>query len=309
MSLPPEMPLSPEPGSVPDAVLVKDTTDRGFAADVIQESMNQPVIVDFWAPWCGPCKQLTPVLERQVAAAKGAVKLVKINIDENPQIAGRLRIQSIPAVYAFRGGQPVDGFMGALPESQVKDFIKRLAAAAGGAPSPVDELIAGAGEALDAGEVAVAAQAYSDALGMEPDNVAALTGLARCYLATGDLEGAKQVLAAVPEDQRTKEEVKAVESALAIAQKAGPAGEAEKFAALVEAEPGNNQARYDYAMALLAENQNEQAIDELLTIFRRDRKWEDEKARKELLTLFEALGPNDPLVAQGRRKLASLLFS
>jgi len=301
--------IAPMDAAAPPPNLIKDTTDRGFAADVIQESMNQPVIVDFWAPWCGPCKQLTPVLERQVAAAKGAVKLVKINIDENPQIAGRLRIQSIPAVYAFRGGQPVDGFMGALPESQVKDFIKRLAAAAGGAPSPVDELIAGAGEALDAGEVAVAAQAYSDALGMEPDNVAALTGLARCYLATGDLEGAKQVLAAVPEDQRTKEEVKAVESALAIAQKAGPAGEAEKFAALVEAEPGNNQARYDYAMALLAENQNEQAIDELLTIFRRDRKWEDEKARKELLTLFEALGPNDPLVAQGRRKLASLLFS
>ncbi|MFT3810355.1 MAG: thioredoxin [Micropepsaceae bacterium] len=295
--------------AAPPAELIKDTTDRAFAADVIQESMNQPVIVDFWAPWCGPCKQLTPVLERQVAAAKGAVKLVKINIDENPQIAGRLRIQSIPAVYAFRGGQPVDGFMGALPESQVKDFIKRLAAMAGGGPSPVDELVAGAAEALEAGEVAVAAQAYSEALAAEPDNIPALTGLARCYLATGDLEGAKQVLATVPEDARGKEEVKAVESALAIAEKAGPAGEATRFAALVEAEPNNSQARYDYAMALLAENQNEQAIDELLTIFRRDRKWEDEKARKELLTLFEALGPNDPLVAQGRRKLASLLFS
>ena len=301
--------LDPVPASDDAAPLIKDTTDRAFAADVIQESMNQPVIVDFWAPWCGPCKQLTPVLERQVAAAKGAVKLVKINIDENPQIAGRLRIQSIPAVYAFRGGQPVDGFMGALPESQVKDFIKRLAAAAGGGPSPVDELIAGATEALEAGEVAVAAQAFSEALAAEPDNVTALAGLARCYLATGDLEGAKQVLAAVPEDARGKEEVKAVESALAIAEKAGPAGEAEKFAALVAAEPDNLQHRYDYAMALLAENQNEPAIDELLTIFKRDRKWEEEKARKELLTLFEALGPNDPLVAQGRRKLASLLFS
>ncbi len=301
--------LAPADGAAPGASYVKDTTDRGFAADVIQESMNQPVIVDFWAPWCGPCKQLTPVLERQVAAAKGAVKMVKINIDENPQIAGRLRIQSIPAVYAFRGGQPVDGFMGALPESQVKDFIKRLAAMAGGAPSPVDELIAGATEALEAGEVAVAAQAFSEALAAEPDNVTALTGLARCYLATGDLDGAKQVLAAVPEDQRTKEEVKAIESALAIAEKAGPAGEADKFAALVAAEPDNLQHRYDYAMALLAENQNEQAIDELLAIFKRDRKWEEEKARKELLTLFEALGPNDPLVAHGRRKLASLLFS
>ena len=292
-----------------EAALVKDTTDRGFAADVIQESMNQPVIVDFWAPWCGPCKQLTPVLERQVAAAKGAVKLVKINIDENPQIAGRLRIQSIPAVYAFRGGQPVDGFMGALPESQVKDFIKRLAAMAGGGPSPVDELVAGAKDALEAGEIAVAAQAFSEALAAEPDNVAALAGLAKCYLATGDLEGAKQVLASVPEDARANEDVKAVESAIALAEKAGPAGESAKFAALVEAEPDNLQARYDYAMALLAENETEKAMDELLAVFKRDRKWEDEKARKELLTLFEALGPTDPLVASGRRKLASMLFS
>ncbi len=300
---------APELGPAPQGPLVKDATDRSFAADVIQESMNQPVIVDFWAPWCGPCKQLTPVLERQVAAAKGAVKLVKINIDENPQIAGRLRIQSIPAVYAFRGGQPVDGFMGALPESQVKDFIKRLAAAAGGGPSAVDELVAAAKEALDAGEVAVAAQAFSEALSAEPDNIPALAGLARCYMATGDLEGAKQVLASVPEDAKGHEDVKLVASAVALAEKAGPAGQAEKFAALVEAEPGNLQARYDYAMALLAENETEKAMDELLTIFRRDRKWEDEKARKELLTLFEALGPTDPLVAAGRRKLASLLFS
>lgn len=288
---------------------IKDTTDRAFAEDVIQESMNQPVIVDFWAPWCGPCKQLTPVLERQVNAAKGAVKLVKINIDENPQIAGRLRIQSIPAVYAFRGGQPVDGFMGAQPESQVKDFIKRLAAMAGGGPSPMDELLAGAKEALEAGELAVAAQAFSEVLQAEPDNVAALAGLAKCYLATGDLENARQLLAAVPEDARMNEDVKAVESALALADKAGPAGESEKFAALVAAEPDNLQLRYDYAMALLAENQNEQAMDELLDIFKRDRKWEDEKARKELLTLFEALGAADPLVASGRRKLASMLFS
>jgi len=304
-----ELPVPAGPASADAGALVKDATDRSFAADVIQESMNQPVIVDFWAPWCGPCKQLTPVLERQVAAAKGAVKLVKINIDENPQIAQRLRIQSIPAVYAFRGGQPVDGFMGAQSESQVKDFIKRLAAAAGGGPSVADELVAGAKEALEAGDVAVAAQAFSEALAAEPDNVPALAGLARCYLATGDLDGAREVLASVPEDARGHEDVKAVDAALDLAEKAGPAGESAKFAALVEAEPGNLQARYDYAMALLAENETEKAMDELLTIFRRDRKWDDEKARKELLTLFEALGAADPLVAAGRRKLASLLFS
>ncbi len=303
--------ITTDPNLTPPAAtpLVKDTTDRGFAADVIQESMNQPVIVDFWAPWCGPCKQLTPILEKQVAAAKGAVKLVKINIDENPQIAQRLRIQSIPAVYAFRAGKPVDGFMGALPESQVKDFIKRLVAMAGGAPSAADELLSGALLALEAGEIAIAAQAFSEVLAAEPDRIEALAGLARCYLATGDLEGARATLALVPEDSRSHEDVKAAQAALDLAAKAGPAGESARLKTALEAEPDDLQARYDYAMALVAENQIEQAMDEFLAIFKRDRTWEDQKARKELLTLFEALGPADPLVMAGRRKLSALLFS
>lgn len=300
--------VSPAPIG-PEGALIKDTTDRAFAADVIQESMNQPVIVDFWAPWCGPCKQLTPILERQVEAAKGAVKLVKINIDENPQIAGRLRVQSIPAVYAFRGGQPVDGFMGALPESQVKEFVKRLAAMAGGAPSPIDELLEGAKQALEAGELPVAAQAFGEVLQAEPDRPEAHAGLARTLLALGDLEGAQAVLAQIPEELRSHEDVKAAEAAVGMASKAGAAGESEKLKAAVEANPNDHQARYDFALALIAENQTEQAIDELLTIFKRDKTWEDQKARKELLQLFEALGPADPLVAAGRRKLSALLFS
>ena len=293
----------------PGGELIKDTTDRGFAADVLQESMNQPVIVDFWAPWCGPCKQLTPVLERQVAAAKGAVKLVKINIDENPQIAGRLRIQSIPAVYAFRGGQPVDGFQGALPESQVKDFIKRLAAMAGGPPSAVDEMMEAAKQALEAGEIQMAAQAYAEVLQAEPDRVEAIAGLARAYLLAGDLAGARTVLESVPPDALNHEDVKAVTAALALAEKAGEAGKSDGLKAALDADPDNLQARYDYGLALVAEGKTEEAIDEFLAIFKRDRKWEDDKARKELLNLFEALGPMDPIVSAGRRKLSALMFS
>jgi putative thioredoxin len=295
--------------AAPASAFVKDTTDRGFAADVLQESMNQPVIVDFWAPWCGPCKQLTPVLERQVAAAKGAVKLVKINIDENPQIAGRLRIQSIPAVYAFRGGQPVDGFQGALPESQVKEFIKRLAAMAGGAPSAIDELMEAAKQALEAGEIAMAAQAYAEVLQAEPDRVEAIAGLARAYLMAGDLEGARATLATVPQDALNNEDVKAASAALALAEKAGEAGKSEGLKAALDADPDNLQARYDHGLALVAEGRTEEAIDEFLAIFKRDRKWEDDKARKELLNLFEALGPMDPIVSAGRRKLSALMFS
>lgn len=295
--------------NAPPAGLIKDSTDRAFAADVIQESMNQPVIVDFWAPWCGPCKQLTPLLEKQVQAANGAVKLVKINIDENPQIAGRLRVQSIPAVFAFRGGQPVDGFLGALPDSQVKEFVKRLAQMAGGGVSPVDEILAAAQEALEAGEVGPAAEAFAEVLQHEPDRAEAIAGLARCYLAAGDTEAARGTIESAPEEARRHEAVKAVEAALALAEKAGQAGDIDKLKQAVEANPADHQARYDYAIALMAQNRNEEAMDELLASIKRDRTWEDQKARKELLTLFEALGPTDPAVASGRRKLSAILFS
>jgi putative thioredoxin len=295
--------------TAPPAGLIKDSTDRAFAADVIQESMNQPVIVDFWAPWCGPCKQLTPLLEKQVQAANGAVKLVKINIDENPQIAGRLRVQSIPAVFAFRGGQPVDGFMGALPDSQVKEFVKRLAQMSGGGASPVDEMLAAAQEALEAGEIGPAAQAFAEVLQHEPDRAEAIAGMARCYMAAGDLEAARGTIESAPEDARKHELVKAAEAALGIAEKAGQAGDSANLKTAVDADPANHQARYDYAIALMAENRNEEAMDELLAIVKRDRTWEDQKARKELLTLFEALGPTDPAVASGRRKLSAILFS
>jgi len=291
------------------AGLIKDSTDRAFAADVIQESMNQPVIVDFWAPWCGPCKQLTPALEKAVNGANGAVKLVKINIDENPQIAGRLRVQSIPAVFAFRGGQPVDGFLGTLPESQVREFVKRLAQMAGGGESPVDELLAAAQEALEAGEAGPAAQAFAEVLQAEPDRAEAIAGLARCYILAGDVAAARATLEGASEETRKHEAVTAVEATLTLAEKTGQAGDSAELRAAVEANPGDHQARYDYAMALMGESRTEDAMDELLTIVKRDRAWEDQKARKELLTLFEALGPTDPLVAAGRRKLSAILFS
>jgi putative thioredoxin len=287
---------------------VKDTTDQAFMADVIQESTTQPVIVDFWAPWCGPCKQLGPMLEKHVAASKGAVKMVKINIDENPQIAGRLRIQSIPAVYAFHKGQPVDGFMGAVPESQIKEFIKRLIASAGGGDTAIDDMLAGANEALDAGEISIAAQAFSQILSSEPDHAEAIAGLVRCYLATGDLAGARALVESAPEEARKSEALKSAEAQLALAEKAGPAGESAKLKAALDADPASPQARYDYAMALAAERQYEAAMDELLEIFKRDRAWEEEKARKELLNLFEAIGIADPLVLAARRKLSALMF-
>ena len=287
--------------------LIKDTSESTFVADVIEASKDVPVLVDFWAPWCGPCKQLTPVLEKVVREAKGAVKLVKINIDENKRIAAQMRIQSIPAVYAFRNGQPVDGFTGALKESDVRDFIKRLGGDAG--TSPIDEFLTIAAEAVTAGDLGTAAQAYAQILQEEPQHPVALAGLARCYLASGDVERAQQALAMVPPEHLTHEAVVAVAAQLKLRELAPSANDLQALRAKVQKDPADHQARFELASALAADAQSEPAIDEFLEIIRHDRNWNEGAARQQLLTLFEAIGAADPIVRNGRRKLSTLLFS
>jgi putative thioredoxin len=294
------------PAASPDD-LVRDTSERTFAADVLEASRDVPVIVDFWAPWCGPCRQLTPVLEKVVREAKGAVKLVKINIDENKRIAAQMRIQSIPAVYAFRNGQPIDGFMGALKESDVREFIKRLGGDAG--PSPVDELLAIAEEAALAGDLGTAAQAYARILQEDPQNPIALAGLAKCYLATGDIERAKQALAMVPPEHEKHEAVVPVQAQIRLREQGANTDGVAALRAKSLANPADHQARLELASALAAEGKSEEAVAELLEIIRRDRNWNEGAARTQLLTLFEALGGTDPVVQAGRRKLSALLFS
>jgi putative thioredoxin len=299
---------------------IKDSGLATFAADVLEASREVPVIVDFWAPWCGPCKTLGPSLEAAVDAAQGAVKLVKVNIDENPEIAQQLRIQSIPTVYAFRDGQPVDGFMGAIPDSQVKAFVAALASGAGGhdhdhghghgGPEHTAEVLAVAAEALAAGDIALAAQAYGHVLQDEPGNPKAVAGLARAYLMGGDLERAKTTLQMVPPDAAQDEAIRAVEAELKL--KEAPAPESSETAALrakLAADPKDHQARYDLAMALEASGDRDGAVAELLELVRLDRKWNDDAGRKQLVTLFEAMGPADPRTIEARRKLSGLLFS
>ncbi len=288
--------------------LVADATTQSFVKDVIEESKHQPVLVDFWAPWCGPCKQLTPIIEKAVRAAKGKVKLVKMNIDEHPAIPGQMGIQSIPAVIAFSNGQPIDGFMGALPESQVSDFIKRLI------KEPLEgndtaELLKNAEAALVAGDAAGAANIFAEVLSVEADNVTALAGLARTQVQTGAIEEAKQTLALIPEAKQKEPAVAAARAALELAEQAqsvGPVGELEQK---VAANPADHQARFDLAVALNGAGKREEAAEHLLTIVRRDRKWNDDAARKQLVQFFDAWGFADPAAVEGRKKLSSVLFS
>ncbi len=286
---------------------VKDVTTQSFMADVIEESKNQPVLVDFWAPWCGPCKQLTPVLEKAVQATKGKVKLTKMNIDEHPAIPGQMGIQSIPAVIAFANGQPVDGFMGALPESQVVAFLERLTK---GKVAPEEKnLLEAADAALVEGNAAEAAEVYAQILAGDAGNVHALAGLARCYVETGALEQAKQTLALVPEAKQNESAVAAARAALEIAEQAQSLGPLAELEQKVLANPDDHQARFDLAAALNANGQRAEAVEQLLAIVRKDRKWNEDAARKQLVQFFEAWGFDDPAAVDGRKRLSSILFS
>ena len=294
------------------AGLIKDGSTESFMADVIEASAQAAVIVDFWAPWCGPCKQLGPALEKAVAAANGAVRLVKINVDENQELAAQMRIQSIPAVYAFKDGRPVDGFVGALPEGQVKQFVQKLASLGTGtaAASPVADALALAKSAQQAGDTARAANIWSQVLQMEPANLEALAGLARFAVAKKDFAKAKEMLARVPADQAAQAEITAAKAALELAEAgAKAAGATAELEARLAHNPKDHQARLDLAGALFASGNREQAIDQLLESIRLDRAWNEEAARKQLLKLFEAVGLADPLTVAARRRLSAILFS
>jgi putative thioredoxin len=300
-------------GPAPQAAasdLIKETTTQTFVKDVIEESKRQPVLIDFWAPWCGPCRQLTPIIEKAVRAAKGKVKLVKMNIDEHPAIPGQMGIQSIPAVIAFVNGQPADGFMGAVPESQVTAFINKLTA---GVPAPgepnIAELLQEAEAVLAEGDPATAASIYAEVLAADATNIAALAGLAKCYLATGALEQAKQTLAMVPESKRADPAVKAVQAALDLAEQAKAVGPVTELEQKIAANPLDHQARFDLATALNGSGKRAEATDHLLEIVKRDRKWNEDGARKQLLQFFDAWGPTDEATVDGRKRLSTILFS
>jgi len=298
---------SPEPTVAAGDDLVTETTTQTFARDVLEASRKQPVLVDFWAPWCGPCRTLSPIIEKAVRAAKGAVKLVKMNIDEHPAVAGQLGIQSIPAVIAFANGQPVDGFVGALPESQVKEFIARVAGPAG--PSDDEELVAEGEALLAAGDPAGAADRFAAALKVAPDSVPAVAGLARCLLATGEVERARQTLDMLPESAASDPKVSAVRAQLDLATQTAGLGDQASLEARIAADPKDFQAQFDLALLLNAKGDREGAADHLLEILAKDRNWQDDKARKQLLQFFEAWGPMDEATLAGRRRLSSMLFA
>jgi putative thioredoxin len=289
-----------------DADLIKNTTTKDFMRDVVEASREAPVLVDFWAPWCGPCKQLTPILEKAVRAAKGAIRLVKLNIDEHPQIPGQMGVQSIPAVFAFQDGKPVDGFMGALPESRVNAFIARLIGDSAGDTAADLEA---AEAALAAGDVNTAAQMFGEVLQDDRENAQSLAGLAKCYIKTGDLARAEQTLALVPPAKADSAPVASARAALELARKAPATGDIEALRAKLAADPKDPQARFDLALALNAKGDRSGALDELLALVAKNRAWNDDAARKQLLQLFDAWGPSDASTIAGRQRLSSLLFA
>jgi len=292
------------------ADLIKETTTQTFVKDVIEESRRQPVLIDFWAEWCGPCRQLTPVLEKAVRNAKGKVKLVKMNIDQHPAIPGQMGIQSIPAVIAFVNGQPADGFMGAVPESQVNAFIEKLTkgVTAPGEPN-IAEILQEAEAVLAEGDAEAAAQIYAEVLSLDASNIAAMAGLAKCYVTTGAIEQARQTLAMVPESKRNDAAVKAVQAAIDLAEQASSLGPVAELEQKVAANPLDHQARFDLATALNAMGKRGEATAQLLEIVRRDRKWNDDGARKQLVQFFEAWGGADEATVEGRKRLSTILFS
>ena len=289
------------------ADVIKDVTDQTFMADVVEASREVPVIVDFWAPWCGPCKTLGPQLEAAVQAKKGAVRMAKVNVDENQMIAGQLQVQSIPTVYAFWQGQPVDGFQGALSQGDVQRFVEKIAALAG--DGGLGEALEAAEEMLAQGAVADAAQTFAAILGEEPENAAAMGGLARAHIAMGDLDTAEALLNNAAAVIAAAPEIEAARAQIALARQADEAGPLAELQSAVAANPDDLQARFDYAKALYAAGQAEAAIEELLDLFRRDREWNDGAAKAQLFTIFDALKPTDPLVQKGRRRLSSMIFA